>query len=60
MQRLAALLAQAQRDPHIGGMFNFLLNDTVGDTNFRTGLYRTDGIVKPALAVWVRGTGSQP
>ena len=56
-RRMAALLAQARRDPHIAGMFNFLLNDSSGDKTFRTGLYRTDGTPKPALAVW-RGTGS--
>ena len=56
-RRMAVLLAQARVDPHIGGMFNFLLNDTAGDAKFRTGLYRTDGTPKPALAVWTRGTG---
>ena len=60
VQRLTALLAQAHANAHIAGMFNFLLNDTVGDTNFRTGFFRLDGVVKPALAVWVRETGSQP
>ena len=55
--RLTALLAPGQRNAHIAGMFNFLLNDTVGDTKFRTGFYRFDGIAKPALAVWVRETG---
>ena len=59
-QRLKALVAQAHQDPHIAGMFNFLLNDAVGDVNFRTGFYRTDGAAKPALAVWVRETGTQP
>lgn len=59
-ERLAELLAQARGSPHIAGMFNFLLNDAVGDTKFRTGLYRTDGAPKPALAVWVHKTGSQP
>ncbi len=59
-RRMAALLAQASGNAHIGGMFNFLLNDAAGDAKFRTGLYRIDGTPKPALAVWARGTGSQP
>ena len=54
--RLRSLLRQARKNPHIAGMFNFLLNDTVGDTAFRTGFYRPDGTAKPALAVWIRET----
>lgn len=49
-ERVGSMLAQAQSNPHVGGVFNFLLSDDLH--GWHSGLYRPDGSAKPALTAF--------
>lgn len=51
-QRLADVVAAAKADPHVAGMFNFLLEDEADLRHWQSGLLRPDGTRKPAFETW--------
>ena len=51
-ERLAAVVAAAKADPHVAGVFNFLLHDEADLQRWQSGLLRPDGTPKPAFEVW--------
>jgi len=50
--RLSELVAAAKADPHVAGVFNFLLRDEPDLKHWQSGLLRPDWSRKPAFDAW--------
>lgn len=51
-ERLAEVVTAAKADPHVAGVFNFLLEDEADLKRWQSGLVRPDRTRKPAFEVW--------